>query len=160
MAVNPEVLEALTAGIQSEVAAYVFYFEAAKKVQHENLKETIEKLALEEKKHFHILEGQYDSLVRSEKWNTIADILRREGLPEISEEMQHKHKDLIAEVRGLDSEMGVLQMALKLEEDARDLFTRLADQAQSEEGRKTFSHLAGFEQGHVKLVQSLIDGLN
>jgi rubrerythrin len=159
MAVNPEILEALTAGIQSEVAAYVFYYEAAGKIQRKEFRETIEKLAQEEKKHFHILEGQYDSLVRSEKWNTIADVLRREGLPEISEEMQEKHKDLIAKVREIDSEITILQMALKLEEDARDLFKRLSEQAQSEEGRKTFSHLAGFEEGHVRLVQSMIDRL-
>jgi len=158
MTVNPEVLQALTSGIQSEVAAYVFYVEAGKKVEGE-FKETMEYLALEEKKHFHILEGQYDSLVRSEKWITTADILKREGLPEIDEEMQAKHKDLIKEVQGIDTELEILNMALKLEEEARDLFAGLAKNAESEEGRKTFTHLAGFEEGHVKLIQSLIDKL-
>ena len=79
--VQPETLMALTAGIQSEIASYVFYREASKKNETEQHKETLEKLALEEKEHFHVLEGQYNSLVRSEKWISISDILKRDGLP-------------------------------------------------------------------------------
>lgn len=159
MGANPEVLEALTSGIQSEVAAYVFYIEAAKKITTGDFKETIENLALEEKKHFFILESQYDSLVRSEKWITTADILRREDLPEIGEEMAEKHKDLVEAVKKLSTELEILQMALKLEEEARDLFAGLAQKAKSEEGRKMFTHLSGFEEGHVRLVKSMIDKL-
>lgn len=156
MAVNPETLEALTSGIQSEVAAYVFYLEASKKTEKSDIKDTLKMLAGEEKKHFQILEGQYDSLVRSEKWISTADVLNRPGLPDIGEDMQEKHRDLINRVNDAASQREILEIALKLEEEARDLFRRLAENSDSEEGKKTFSHLAGFEEGHVRLVNELI----
>ena len=43
--VEQEVLMALTSGIQSEVASYVFYLEAAKKNAADSVKEVLEKLA-------------------------------------------------------------------------------------------------------------------
>ena len=159
MAVSQEILEALTTGIQSEVAAYVFYLEAIKKLADDNLKPTFEILAGEEKKHFQILEGQYDSLVRSEKWISTADVLKQDGLPEIDEDMAEKHKDLIANIRKLETKREVLNMALKLEEEAKALFVRLGNEAKSDEARKTFEHLAGFEEGHVKLVKNMLVNL-
>ena len=93
-----QTLEALTTGIKSEVAAYVFYIEAAKKQASSQIKETLHKLALEEKGHFHVLERQYDSLVRSERWISTADILKQPGLPEIPEDMTSQHGVLVEEV--------------------------------------------------------------
>jgi rubrerythrin len=159
MTVNPEILEALTTGIQSEVAAYVFYTEALKKVDRDDFKTTLETLAGEEKKHFHVLERQYDSLVRSEKWISTADILKQNGLPDIGEDMAEKHKDLAIKVNALDSLGQLLDMALQLEKDARDLFWKLAEDAKTVEGRKIFGHLAGFEEGHVRLVNDMIEKL-
>ena len=159
MAVSSEILEALTRGIQSEIATYVFYVEAVKKVDNEDLKNTLEGLAGEEKRHFQILERQYDSLVRSEKWISAADILKQEGLPEINEDMTDRHRDLIAEVRSFETMRQVLTMALTLEEEARVLFTRLAAEAPSDEARKTFENLAGFEESHVELIRTMINSL-
>jgi len=159
MAVNSEILDALTIGIQSEVAAYVFYIEAIKIVDNDDFKKTLSSLADEEKKHFQILERQYDSLVRSEKWISTADVLKQEGLPEIDAKMTEKHQDLIESVSKLSTPLEILNMALKLELDAQALFVRLSAESKSEEGKKVFDHLAGFEDGHAKLIQSLIDSL-
>ncbi|MCK5124665.1 MAG: ferritin family protein [candidate division Zixibacteria bacterium] len=159
MAVNSETLDALTIGIQSEISAYVFYIEAIKLIDDGDFKITLENLAAEEKKHFQILERQYDSLVRSEKWISTADVLKQEGLPEINAEMAAKHKDLIETVGGLKTPLEILNMALKLEVEAQNLFSRLAGSSKSEEGKKVFKHLAGFEEGHAKLIQGLIDKL-
>ncbi len=159
MAVNPEILDALTTGIQSEVAAYVFYIEAIKQVDSADFKESLEKLAAEEKKHFQILERQYDSLVRSEKWISTADILKQDGLPEIDARMTEKHQGLIDDVGNLNTPLEILNMALQLEFDAQKLFVKLADESKSEEGKNVFEHLAGFESGHAKLIQDMIDNL-
>ncbi len=156
MADQTEMINALTRGIESEIQSYVFYTEALKKLENENFKEIIEKLALEEKKHFFILEGQHDALMRSEKWNTTADVLRQPGLPKINEEMASKHKGLLDNVKAASTEREILDMALKLEEDARDLFLKMSKGAGSEEAKKTFDHLADFEQGHVHLVNNMI----
>lgn len=160
MSVDHEILGALTSGILSEVAAYVFYFEAIKKIDDDNLTQTLKELAAEEKKHFIILEKQYDSIVRSEKWITIADVLKQDGLPELDADMAEKHRDLIENIRNLKGNREVLAMALNLEEEAQQLFINLAEHAKSDSAKKTFEHLAGFEEGHVKLIKELIAGLD
>lgn len=157
---HPDVLAALTLGIQAEVAAYVFYLEAARKVRKQELIEPLKRLANEEKKHFHILERQYDSLIRSEKWITTADVMKQEGLPEINEDMTNEHKDLVKKVGNMKNDREVLNMALSLEEKARDTYKAAYDKADSDEARETFHHLTNFEQGHVNLINSMIADLD
>jgi len=156
MAVHPDTLGALTTGIQSEVASYVFYIEAAKKAGVEDYKETLKKLALEEKRHFHILERQYDSLIRSEKWISTADILKEEGLPEITEDMAEKHRALIDEVHAAPDMRKLLDIALRLEYEARNHFSAMAEKADIKEAKETFDYLSKFEQTHVELIKKMI----
>jgi rubrerythrin len=155
-AVHTDILAALTAGIQSEVAAYVFYREAIKKVTDNEIRSLLEKLAGEEKGHFRILERQYDSLLRSEKWISTADILKQDGLPEINEEMTSVHKDLAEKVRAAKTKHEILDMALQLEIDARELFRNTAEKSASKEAKDIFEQLSRFEDGHVNLVKSMI----
>lgn len=159
MAVHPDILEALTSGIQSEVASYVFYLEASRKAEKDDFRNTLHRLAGEEKRHFHILEKQYDSLVRSEKWISTADVLKEEGLPEIGEDMTSRHQELIDEVRGASNQRQILDIALRLEYEARDLFGRLANSADSKGARETFEFLSKFEQTHVEIIKGMIAAL-
>ncbi len=154
--VNPQILTALSTGIQSEVAAYVFYIEAAKKSEAREFRDVLEKLAAEEKMHFQILEGQHASLVRSEKWISTADILKRDGLPEIDEDMSSVHRDLIEEIRDADSIGEILEIAFRLEEEAYDLFDREARHSTSPEAKKVFTDLAKFEQGHMTIISEMM----
>jgi rubrerythrin len=153
--VHPDILMALTAGIQSEIAAYVFYVEAAKSNEAGKAKEVLERLALEEKEHFQVLERQYDSLVRSEKWISTADLLKQEGLPEITEEMSQGHKNLIDEVAQADSLAKILDIAYRLEKEAFELFDNQVGLTDSKEGKNIFARLAGFERGHMELVEKM-----
>ncbi|MBD3332375.1 hypothetical protein GF356_05960 [candidate division GN15 bacterium] len=153
--VHPDTLAALTSGIQSEVASYVFYIEAAKKSEAAQHKEVLKQLAHEEKEHFQILERQYDSLVRSEKWISTADVLKQGGLPEIDEEMGRQHQDLIDEVARASSLKTILEIAFRLEEEAHTLFKGAADNAHSEEARKIFTQLSRFEEGHMRMVREM-----
>ncbi|HOD67283.1 MAG TPA: ferritin family protein [candidate division Zixibacteria bacterium] len=155
--VNQETLQALTSGIQAEVASYVFYREALKKQQVTQIRTILEELALEEKRHFHVLERQYDSLVRSEKWISTADLMKQEGLPEVPEEMSRTHTALMGEVAQAASLREILAIALRLEEQARDIYARALTFVQSEEGRKVFERLVSFEEGHVRKVKGMME---
>ena len=155
--VNPEILIALNAGIQSEIASYVFYVEAAKGIGDTELKGILEDLAHEEKEHFQILERQHHSLVTSEKWISTADILKSPGLPEIGEEMALKHQALIDEVRQANDTVKVLKIAYRLEVEAFNLFSGQVEIAKSDEAKKMFDTLAKFEKGHMNMIQGLID---
>ena len=154
--VNPDILAALTSGIQSEVAAYVFYIEAAKKIDAAEIQATLHQLAGEEKGHFHVLERQYDSLIRSEKWISTADILKQKGLPEINEEMTAVHKELIEQVRRIMGRREILEMALRLETEARDLFRGASQKSTSKEAKDIFDQLTRFEEGHMTIVRRLM----
>ena len=153
--VNQDLLAALTTGIQAEVASYVFYREALKKQETEQISRILNDLALEEKRHFHVLERQYDSLVRSEKWISTADVLKEEGLPEISEEMSEHHRALMKEVADSKSLGEILNIALRLEIEARDIYRGALKWVSSEEGRKMFERLISFEEGHVRKVMEM-----
>ena len=154
--VNPEVLQALSAGIQSEVASYVFYVEAAKKAEAAPFKDVLEKLAYEEKGHFHILERQHHSLIRSEQWISLADVMKMEGLPEIGEDMAEKHRELIDEVHRADSIKIILDIAYRLEKEAHELFAGQASHAASPEAKEIFTRLAAFEKGHMGVVRDMM----
>ena len=153
--VNQQILNALSTGISSEIAAYVFYLEASKKPEAEKFRKVLEDLALEEKKHFQILERQHHSLVTSEQWISLADVLKGEGLPEINEEMADVHLELIDEVKVAKSAREILDIAYRLEEDAYKLFSEQAHQTDSPEAKKIFTELSKFEKGHMKQVKEM-----
>ena len=153
---HPSTLLALSAGIQSELASYVFYLEAIKKVGNKELEDILTKLAYEEKEHFHLLERQHHAKIKSEKWISLADVMKQDGLPEINEEMAEEHKELIGLVRDSSSTREVLDIAYKLEEDAHNLFAREAERADTDESKKMFTDLARFEKGHMGVVQDMI----
>jgi rubrerythrin len=114
---------------------------------------TLEKLALDEKGHFLALEGEYDENVRSEMWAPYKDIMGKPGLPAMDEHMQETHRELIARVAALRSSRQVLEMALRLEVEARDLFAGAAASAKKAETKAVFEHLRDFEQGHVQIIE-------
>ena len=154
--VNPDVLQALSFGIQAEVAAYVFYLEAAKKAEAAPFKDVLEKLAYEEKNHFHILERQHNSLIKSEHWVSTADVMKMEGLPEPEEDMSPRHKELIEQVRAADSVRKILDIAYRLEEDAHSLYIREMQRQNSSEGKKVFEDMARFEKGHMAVINDMM----
>lgn len=153
--VNPGILNAISAGISSEIASYVFYMEASKMPQTAEIKSILEGLALEEKKHFQILERQHHSLIKSEHWISISDILKSDKLPEIKEEMTASHRELVNEVQSAQSIREILDIAYRLEEDAHNMFLSEAARTDSPEARDIFSRLAGFEQGHMTRIGEL-----
>jgi rubrerythrin len=151
------VLDGLSKGIQAELAAYVFYKKSLEFTHDAKLRETLEYLAGQEKDHFLILEGQYDSLVRSEMWNTVTDVMRREGLPNIEEQTEKVHDDLIEEVSESTTPMRILEIALILEERAYNLYSDLAKKVEDPKGKETYEYLSNFEMGHVKKIKLIME---
>lgn len=149
-------LEGLSKGIQAELSAYVFYKKAMEVTKNDKLRDLLAILAAEEKVHYRILEGQYDSLVRSEMWVTYNDILNREGLPDIDERMADVHLKLLEELTETASPMRILEIALRLEEQARDLYADLGQKTDDPNGKETYEYLVKFENTHVKKIQTMM----
>ncbi len=156
MKVAEEALKFLNLGIESELAAYVFYRRASKVIGDEKVRNVLDGLAMDEKEHFLQLEDVYDKNVRSECWAPYKDIMVREGLPEIDELMQETHKELIGKVPDLKTRKEVLEMALSLEKEAADLYRNASAKAKDPEIRKLFDHLVSFEKVHVKKIEKAL----
>jgi len=157
--INPKALDSLNWGISAEIKSYVFYLEAAKQATTKEFKETLLKLAGDEKEHYRILERQHSSLITSEQWISYTDILKQKGLPEINEEMADRHKELLDSVRKAPGQREILAIALILEKEANEVFSKAAGNAVDPEEKRTFQYLANFEKGHMKIIQGMIDSL-
>jgi len=149
-----QALDALSKGINAELASYVFYKRGAEKVASKELSDLLKKLAAEEKDHYQTLEGEYDSLVRSEKWVTYNDIMRREGLPEIPEDMAETHEKRIKALDSTSDGRSILKIALELEYEARDLYQSQVDKVDDPAAREMYIYLSKVEQGHVNTINS------
>jgi rubrerythrin len=159
MKIAEEALKFLNLGIESELAAYVFYRRASKMIGDENIRKVLDGLSMDEKEHFLQLEDAYDKNVRSECWAPYKDIMSREGLPEIDELMQETHKELLGKVPNLKSRKDVLEIALALEKEAADLYRNASSKAKDPEIRKIFDHLVSFEKVHVKKIEMALSAL-
>lgn len=159
MQLSEDALKFINLGINSEIAAYVFYKQAARIVRDTGLRDTLLKLAGDEKGHFLSLEDIYDRNVRSEMWAPYKDILGKEGLPDIDELVQDTHKELLARIRGVASKREVLEMALGLEKEAFTLFNEASAKMKNPELKKVFDFLAGFERNHVQMIDKELAAL-
>jgi rubrerythrin len=159
MKFSEEALKYLNLGIESEIAAYVFYRRARVLIKDESLGRILDKLAMDEKGHFLILENEYDENVRSECWAPYKDILGREGLPDIDELVQDTHKELLGKLARLSGKKDVLELALSLEKEAYGLFSDASSKAKSPDVKKIFDHLAAFEKGHVQTIEKELSAL-
>jgi rubrerythrin len=159
MQFSDDALKFLNLGINSEIAAYVFYKHACAIVKEKELQDTLLKLAGDEKGHFLSLEDIYDRNVRSEMWAPYKDILAKEGLPDIDELVQETHKELLSRIRGISTKRDVLEMALMLEKEAFTLFSEGAAKMKNPELKKVFDFLTGFERGHVLLIEKELAAL-
>lgn len=159
MQLSADALKFLNLGIESEIAAYIFYKKAGRIVQDTGLQETLLKLAGDEKGHFLSLEDIYDRNVRSEMWAPYKDILAKEGLPDIDELVQETHKELLTRIRGVSTKREVLEMALLLEKEAFTLFSDASAKMRDPELKKVFDFLTGFERNHVVLIEKELAAL-
>ena len=77
------------------------------------------------------------------------DIMTRPGLPDIDEHMQETHKELLGKIPDLKSRRDALEIALRLEKEAADLYRTASSKAKDPKIRKIFDHLVAFEKVHV-----------
>ncbi len=149
-------LDTLSIGISAELAAYIFYKRASEKIDDQKIAAMLTKLAGEEQDHYWTLEAEYDSLVRSEKWISYNDIMRKDGLPEIPEEMSGKHKKRLDALEATSDIRSILEMAVELEEEARDFYRSQVEKVDDPLAREIYTFLSKFEQGHVNIINNWI----
>jgi rubrerythrin len=132
----------LKMAINNEVEAYEFYKQAETKSKDGNLKSIFAELAGEEMKHKKTLEGFLKNEALELNFNVTSPdykIAESLDLPKLTSDMSFS--DGVA-------------LAIKKEQEARDMYQQFADASSDQAQKNTFFELAKMELGHkVKLEE-------
>jgi len=131
--------------ISNEIEAYNFYQGVSKRTKDADLKQTFAELAGEEKEHRRFLEG-FTTLSRPMHFDAVQDykVSRTIDKPKLSLTM--KPAEAIA-------------LAVKNEEEAMDMYSRMAGLSTDAEQKKMFQSLATMEQQHKVRLEELFTGM-
>jgi rubrerythrin len=128
--------------IAAEIAARDFYRRAADRIEDPATRDMFLSLSADEEKHREILETfrfNPEARVEFEKVTDFS-VAETEELPELSFDM---------------SPAEALQVAMKKEQEAMELYQRFADQCEDAEIRKIYTELAAMERGHKARIEGL-----
>jgi rubrerythrin len=135
----------ISAAIQNEIEAFLFYKEAAEKVKDAYLKEMFLQFSIEEKKHREILEGFRDDESAAISFKRVTDFHVAETIEE---------RPLSVDMRPADA----IALAMKKEDAAMRHYSKLAEVCQDAGQQKVFLELAAMESGHkAKMEAAFVD---
>ena len=139
---NTELKDVIGFAVDKEVDAYEFYKSAAEKIKDENLKQTFKELADEELKHEEFLKDFLSSGLSEINLGKVDDYKVAETVekPKLSTDMSFS--DAIA-------------LAMKNEEEAMNMYQKLADLCSDEDKKKLFEELAKMEQMHKARLEDI-----
>ncbi len=132
--------ELLLAAIKSEVESERIYKETAVRVKNAFLRERLEFLAAEEKKHRQFLEFLYRKKMGDKK--IVLPEKSRVPLPRIDIGSENDPISLL------------LESAMKAEKAAEAFYNALAERFEDDETRKMLKVFANMEYGHYKILES------
>jgi rubrerythrin len=132
----------ITNAIEREVEAYTFYRTVHEKVNDPNLKDLFNELAGEESKHRKMLEGYLTKEPSSLHFDTKRDYKIAQSL---------ETPPLSPDLKPLDG----LVLAIRMELDAMQLYTQLANASTDPEQKQDFEELAAMERGHKARLEDI-----
>jgi rubrerythrin len=131
--------------ISNEIEAYEFYKGVSGKSKDTNLKRTFAELADEEAKHRKFLEG-FTSGKTQMHFDETKDYKVSQSIEKPKLSLSMKPVDAIA-------------LAVKNEEEAMDMYTKMADCSTDAEQKKLFQSLANMEQGHKVRLEDIFTNM-
>jgi len=147
-----ETLKAVSVAVQREKDAYLFYTDAAKKTSSERGKDMFTQLAAFELNHYKKMIHLYHSLNKSGTWVSYAG------------QKALKPSRTIEEVQGEkdshQNDIDALTMAIKKEEDARTLYTEMAEKTNDPTGKTMMKKLADDEEIHRRILNDQLYALS
>ncbi len=139
---HEEFKQILLKAIDREVDSYALYTALADKVKDSALKSTFKELAQEETYHRKTLQEYLSGTKKELKFDEVKD---------------YKLSNLIespspsSDMKPLDG----LKLAIKKEEEAMQMYEKLADASADSEQKKIFTELAKMERGHKARLEDL-----
>lgn len=131
----------------------VFYQGLAQSSPSQELREVFAKLAGFEDKHklvvYHLYKTLHPQSTGIEELASKATVKAMEG--------GRSTQDILAENQALVSAQAALEMAMGIEAQALDLYTRYAAQASDPASKQALFELAGEERGHLRALATMMD---
>lgn len=137
-----ELKEIICFAVENEVGAYEFYRDAAERLEDESLKETFEELAQEELEHKKFLEDFLENNTDEINIDVEADYKVAETVEKPPLSMDMSFADAI-------------QLAMKNEQEAMDMYQQLADAVTDKEERDIFLGLRDMEKKHKTRLEDI-----
>jgi len=132
----------LSAAVQREIEAHLFYRSIADKVKDAQLKSLFGELAAEETQHRETLEAYLAKPPSSLRFDPSQDYKVAETLETPNLTMELKPADGIA-------------IAIRKELEAMQLYTQLANRSTDPDLKRTFTELASMERGHKARLEDV-----
>ena len=138
--------EIINYAIEKEKEAAAFYTDAAQKELFSGVREALEEMANEEKKHAAMLEniGENQEVLKDYQFKWIPDMKRSDYMVDLEYEPGMHYADL-------------LRLAMKREEKALAMYNELQKKTDNEEHIKLFKALCQEEAKHKLFLEKLYD---
>lgn len=147
--------DALKIAIETEKRGVRFYLTASEIVAHESTRHTFLEMLRDEEKHLSSLEREWNRLLAEHPTVLEAPVFLHfdfEALQKIFPSKEEINRRLREDM----DEEEALRLAMAMEKDAADFFTRYADKFNDTQGRDIFLKFAGEETDHYNIIRSAL----
>jgi rubrerythrin len=149
-----ELLDGLKIAMEAELTGLQFYKTASKNTKDPKGKETFSRMAAEEKKHFDYLRHQYQSILKTGKYDFTRKLLKsppKRGSGAIFS------KEIKRRIKSSHFEVSALSIGMKLELEAISFYRKCAAKTTTPAAKKFFNELAEWEQDHYYSFKNQLD---
>lgn len=150
--------DALRIAMETERRGVRFYKTATEIVSRPVTKETFKRMLADEKKHFRDLSREWDRLVKKNRRILDAPVFLHfdfEALAQIFPSREEINRRLSPGM----SEREALELAMAMEKDAYDYFSKYAEKFSDSMGRDIFEKFAEEEQEHYDTIKAALESL-
>lgn len=151
-------LAILKRAMQIEQEGNLFYLGAARTTLEAKGQEVYRALADDEQRHFDLIQRQYQSLTRNNRWARSAEI--RPAKIDLDRPLFPGGKQALEKaVTARSDDRDALLFGLEIERKSYDLYRTAAVDTASPPGKAMFEFLAGEERGHFDILMMRYDAV-
>ncbi len=150
--------EILKTGMSTELWGQRFYREAVARTEAEGGKKVFQSLVEEEGRHLDILRGEYAAMTRSTEWVSLEEaVAMAESVDPLTIFPEADAAEKLIPAEATDDE--ALKLAMDFERRGYTLYVQAAEDAETDEERKLWEHLAKAEDKHYSFLQETYEYL-
>ncbi len=154
-----DLLQTLIEAFIMEKGTQLFYSEAAAKVVHPDIKKTFQELSEWEKKHMDYIQFLYQSVSGDMDYDSFEDFSGRTDTPVTESGIPIRELEEKFEKYVFTNEKEALNLALKMEGKAYNLYNNMAEKAADSNARVVFKEMVDQEVNHISYIKKMKDRL-